>query len=259
MRIGWMPRHSLIAGLVLSLPFVASCGQPTKTTPSPEVVDTAEAVATRVSFDAKFSETPVPDDEDPPPITLDARIFGQGPTGVILAHMRPSDQTSWFPFATRLAEDGAFTVLTFDFRGYGESTGEKDFDKIALDLDAAYRYMTDERGIDKVFLVGASMGGTASLILAAEKKVAGVVAISAPAEFQYLDALEPSKKITAPKLFISSEGDVPAIRSQEQFMEAAPDPKAQVVYPGEEHGTELFDSEYAGAFEAKLVAFLKQY
>lgn len=259
MRIGWMPRPSLIAGLLLSLPFVTSCGEPTKTTPSPEVVDTAEAVATRVSFDAEFAATPVPDDEEPPEITLDARIFGQGPTGVILAHMRPSDQTSWFPFATRLAKDGAFTVLTFDFRGYGESTGEKEFDKIDLDVEAAYRYMTEERGIDKVFLVGASMGGTASLIVAAEEEVAGVVAISAPADFQYLDALEPSTEITAPKLFISSEGDVPAIRSQEQFMEVAPDPKEQVIYPGEEHGTALFDGEYAGAFEAKLIGFLKQY
>lgn len=255
---GRKPRLALILGLTLALSLIAGCGEPTKTTPSPEAVDTAEAIATRVMFDAEFSATPVAG-ADQKQITLDGRIFGDGPTGVILAHMRPSDQTSWFPFATRLAADGEFTALTFDFRGYGDSAGDKEFDKIDLDVEAAYRYMTGVRGIKKVFLVGASMGGTASLIVGAEVAVAGVVTISAPADFQYLDALEPAAKITAPKLFVSSEGDVPANRSQEQFMEVAPDPKEQVIYPGDAHGTTLLDGDYGPALEAKLLAFLKEH
>jgi hypothetical protein len=31
--------------------------------------------------------------------TLDCRLFGSGSTAILLAHMRPSDQTSWFEFA----------------------------------------------------------------------------------------------------------------------------------------------------------------
>lgn len=114
------------------------CGDANTTAePSPEAVDTAEAIARDVRIPSKFSTTPVPEDgEREEEIVLDGRVFGDGPTGVILVHMRPSDQTAWFPYATKLAETGDFTVLTFDFRGYGESTGEKEFDRLDTDLQA---------------------------------------------------------------------------------------------------------------------------
>ena len=38
--------------------------------------------------------------------------------------MYPSDQTSWYAAAKRLADEG-YLVLTFDFSGYGESGGTK--------------------------------------------------------------------------------------------------------------------------------------
>ena len=49
-------------------------------------------------------------------VELDGRLFGEGGTGVVLAHMRPADQRSWYAFARRLADQG-YLVLTFDFRG----------------------------------------------------------------------------------------------------------------------------------------------
>ena len=45
---------------------------------------------------------------------------------VILSHMRPNDQSAWFSFAETVADHG-YAVLTFDFRGYGISPGDKDF------------------------------------------------------------------------------------------------------------------------------------
>ena len=39
-------------------------------------------------------------------VTLEGRLFGDGSTGVVLSHMRPADQRSWFAFANRLADDG---------------------------------------------------------------------------------------------------------------------------------------------------------
>jgi alpha/beta superfamily hydrolase len=236
--------------------FLAGCGDPRSSTPSPEAVATAEAVARTVTFDAQYSTTPERGDEEEDPIVLDARVFGDGPVGVILAHMRPADQSSWYPFATELARSGEFTVMTFDFRGYGESTGEKQFDRIDTDLQAAYEYMRDGLGRDRIFLVGASMGGTASLVVAAREEIEGVVSISSPGQFPPLDAVETVDRISAPKLFITAEDDVPAFRSQEAFWEAAREPKLQHIYGGDEHGTALFDGAHAADIKARLVAFL---
>jgi pimeloyl-ACP methyl ester carboxylesterase len=233
-----------------------ACGDPTSSTPSPEVVATAEAVARTVSFTAQYSTTPESDDAEKDPIVLDARVFGSGATGVILAHMRPADQSSWFPFATELAKTGDYTVLTFDFRGYGESTGEKQFDRIDTDLQAAYEYMRDVLDVDRIYLVGASMGGTASLVVASRVNVAGVISISSPGQFPPLDAVETVDDISAPKLFITAEDDVPAFRSQEDFWEAATGTKAQHIYDGDEHGTALLDGPHAADLRARLLAFL---
>src|SRR5262245_39868702 len=66
-------------------------------------------------------------------VALAGRLFGPdtATTGVVLAHMLPADQSSWFDFADRLGGSG-YRVLTFDFRGYcpggvaGCSEGRKD-------------------------------------------------------------------------------------------------------------------------------------
>jgi pimeloyl-ACP methyl ester carboxylesterase len=50
-------------------------------------------------------------------VALEGRLFGHGTSAVVLSHMLPADQRSWFDFADRLAEQG-YLVLTFDFRGY---------------------------------------------------------------------------------------------------------------------------------------------
>jgi pimeloyl-ACP methyl ester carboxylesterase len=171
--------------------------------------------------------------------------------------MRPSDQTSWFPFATTLAETGDYTVLTFDFRGYGESTGDKQFDRIDTDLESAFEYMRDALSIEEIFIIGASMGGTAALIAGERLSVAGIVSISSPSQFPPLDAEATVGGITAPKLFITSEDDVPAERSQEQFWELAQEPKEQVIYEGDAHGTDIFDSPNGKALEQRLLDFLE--
>jgi pimeloyl-ACP methyl ester carboxylesterase len=212
--------RTLLLLLALSA-FVTGCGDAVTSEPSPEVVATAEAEARDITIIAPVSTTPTSDDDDKQPISLDGRLFGRGETGVILAHMRPADQTSWYPFAQVLADTGRYTVMTFDFRGYGDSTGEKQFDRIDTDLEAAYEYMRDVLGFDRVFLVGASMGGTASLVVGSRVPVEGVISISSPEQFPPIDATLTVGGITAPKLFVSSEDDVPAMRAQEKFWDLA--------------------------------------
>jgi pimeloyl-ACP methyl ester carboxylesterase len=247
-----------LPALLAVLAFVlAACGQTTGSTPSPEAIETAESLSRDVTIDAPFSTTPVSGGaENDMPIVLHGRLFGHGPTGVILAHMRPADQTAWFPYATELAARGGFTVLTFDFRGYGESTGDKEFDHVDTDLAAAYDYMRDDLGISRIFLVGASMGGTASLIVGTRRDVAGVVSISSPSEFQTMDALAAVGSLDVPKLFVTSEDDVPAKRSLDEMLEEAPEPKQQQVYDGDAHGTDLLVSPHAADLQQRITAFV---
>ena len=83
-----------------------------------------------------------------------------------------------------------------------------------------------------------------------------VISISSPGQFPPLDAVETVGEITAPKLFVTSEDDVPQFRSQEAFWEAAREPKIQHIYEGDAHGTALFDGIHAADFKARLLAFL---
>ncbi len=71
-------------------------------------------------------------------IELNGNIFGSGNKWVILSHMYPTDQTSWFEFAEILIlEEDGYSVLTYDFRGYGKSGGSQDISKLDIDLAAA--------------------------------------------------------------------------------------------------------------------------
>ena len=94
-------------------------------------------------------------------VRLAGRLFGPdtATAGVVLAHMLPSDQSSWFDFADRLSREG-YRVLTFDFRGYcpggdaGCSRGQKDVASIWKDVLAAeariggdLRHLSPERHI----------------------------------------------------------------------------------------------------------------
>lgn len=191
-------------------------------------------------------------------IVLNGTLFGaEHGTLVILSHMRQNDQTGWFPFAEELTDHG-YAALTLNFRGYGASEGDQDFSKLDEDLAAAVRYMRS-LGRQRIFLIGASMGGTAALVVASrESDISGVVAISAPSEFEEQDALAAVPQISAPKLFITSEDDTAAMLALNDLFGAAGEPKESEVYTGNAHGTNLFDSEHADALRERVLAFLEE-
>ena len=189
-------------------------------------------------------------------VTLSGRVFGSGTRGVVLAHMYPTDQSSWYATAAELAGDG-FLVLTFDFRGYGTSTGTKQIDRIDEDLHAA---VVEIRmlGAEKVGLVGASMGGTAAVIVAATDPVDAVVTLSAPVEFQGLSAREVVTRVRPPKLFMAAEGDEGAQGARDMYR-AAPEPREMELFPGTAHGTELLSGPGSEQVRARLFSFLLQH
>lgn len=240
-------RFSLVCGLLLAL-LTVGCAE--------KAVAPGETLITPPGETENVGIVVIEDE-----IVLNGHLFGaQNEVVVILSHMRPNDQTAWFSFAQELAEEG-YAALTFDFRGYGETGGDKDFDRLDEDLSAAVRYMRD-RGKRQIFLVGASMGGTASLVVAAQREVAGVVAVSAPAQFEDQDALSAVPGVTVPKLFLASEDDTAALISLEELLAAAGEPKGSQIYTGSAHGTNLFQrdqSEHAAAVRERIFQFLREH
>lgn len=165
-------------------------------------------------------------------------IFGDGEIAVILSHMRGRNQTSWFPFA-RLASTSGYKVMTFDFRGYGKSTGTRDT-RMDRDLEAAVAYVR-AKGAKQVILIGASMGGTAAIEIASEIDVQGVAALSPPTSFGRINALGAVSSMLIPLLLIVAEND-PPFTSSAREIETAAAATQFLELPGQEHGTNLYSA-----------------
>jgi len=176
--------------------------------------------------------------------------------GVVLAHMgaHGADQSSWTSFAEHIAGRG-FGALTFNFR--------EDRSKLDLDVRAAIGLLRDQ-GYQRIICIGASMGGTACLKAAMDTDLAGVVVISSlwttgsgPIGGALIVSREELAQLTLPKLFVTTEKDgngVPA--TMKAMYEAAPEPKAFEIFPGEMHGTDIFVTPQGDEFRDLLVDFL---
>ncbi|MGH2637577.1 MAG: alpha/beta hydrolase family protein, partial [Actinomycetota bacterium] len=198
-------------------------------------------------------------------VRLEGRLFGEGDAAVVLSHMRPADQTSWFRFADRLADDG-YLVLTYNFRGYcpggtgGCSGGERDIGAIWQDVVGAIDYVRS-RGATSVSLVGASMGGTASLVAAAHEgvDVRAIVTLSAPGSVEGLVADGTLlSTITSGKLFIAGVGDAPAAADAESLYAQSPPPKRVEVVPADDHGTDLLTGGQGEVVRRLIETYLAQ-
>jgi len=192
-------------------------------------------------------------------ININGNIFGNFNRLVILSHMFPTDQTSWIKFAKFLNEND-ISALTYDFRGYGKSGGEKDIPDTYKDLEAALKFL-NQYSLDKIYLMGASMGGTASILVASESDANGVITISAPDEFEGLSAKEAIKNLKCPKLFIASKNDTYAFESMNFFYDNSDEPKEKLALDGKSHGTFIFDEEPENGDKIKesVITFLKSF
>jgi len=186
--------------------------------------------------------------------TLTGHLFGSGRVGVTLGHMFPADATSWYPSARRIAKAG-YMALAFNFRGYGDSVGSKQVVKAPIDVAAAKRYL-ERRGARDIAFVGASMGGTASLVSAEGSDALAVVAISAPSRFMGLDAIGVATRIQRPVLLMASRNDDAAFQSVEELERALPNPDTK-IYDGDAHGTNLLDARPEAVDE--VISFLERY
>jgi pimeloyl-ACP methyl ester carboxylesterase len=233
------PVVAVLLAVTLALP---SCGR------GEELRSEALASSTSVTFEADGVE-------------LGGRLFGtdDATAGVVLAHMLPADQSAWFETAAALGEEG-YRVLTFNFRGYcpggdaGCSTGDKDVDAADDDLRAALAALRD-RGVAEVALVGASMGGTAALIVASDEGVGveAVVTLSAPQRIGDLVVLPDAlAALTAAKLYVAGTGDATAAEAAQAFYDGSQQPKRFELVTTDDHGTDLLDGNQGSRVESLI-------
>ena len=167
-----------------------------------------------------------------------------------------------------------FSVLAYDYGGYGYSEGRPSQQRIYADVEAMWSYLIGERGIEPemIVLFGRSLGGSATAHLASKVKPAAVVLEStftsipdvvrslplgfllAPCVRHPLPSIEKIKDIHAPLLVIhSKEDDIIPYELGRALFEAANSPKTFFeIRGGHNDGFVLSMKNYMEAWELFL-------
>jgi pimeloyl-ACP methyl ester carboxylesterase len=240
--VGAIARFRFVAALAVTALFLSSCGGGSSAASSAAV-----GASTPVTFKTADG------------VKLAGRLFGPpgADAGVVLAHMLPADQRSWFAFAQRLAEHG-YRVLTFDFRGYcpggdgGCSEGVKQIEAAPTDVAAAVDVLRAD-GVQRVGIAGASMGGIAALLAAAAdpRGIQAVVTLSAPQVLSGL-AVGPDvlQQVTGAKLYIAGLGDpAGAAAAADALLATSPPPAEEKIVTDDAHGTDLLSAAQGEAVQ----------
>lgn len=201
-------------------------------------------------------------------IQLAGRLFGPdtASAGIVLSHMVPSDQSAWFDFADRLGVAG-YRVLTFDLRGTcpggdaGCSKGAKAPQGAWLDVLAAAKYLRAQ-GVSRIGFVGAGVGGTASLVAAAQQPtgVEAVITLSAGLDTDGLAAgPDVMQTVAAAKLFLAGDDDTLGAESAQSFYDSSLPPKDVELLTTADHGTDLLIGNQGEKARDLILGWLTRY
>jgi pimeloyl-ACP methyl ester carboxylesterase len=144
-------------------------------------------------------------------LSLAGAVVGSGPVGAVLIHEFPLDYCGWWPYARYLSHRGV-QALAFDLRCFGSSPCPNGRGHAVTDVAAAVAELR-RRGVRRVALVGASMGGSIAVVAAAQLHPAAVVDLSGERNTTGLtpgidaNAGAAARRVTAPSLFAVAHGD----------------------------------------------------
>jgi len=174
----------------------------------------------------------------------------------------------------RLFHELGLNVLLYDYRGYGQSTGQASEEGLYRDMEAVWQFATQTQGVpdEQIVLFGRSLGGAPSTYLATRENPGALVLDSAftsvpdVAAHHYpflpvrqlatlsFDSEARLPEVTAPVLVLHSPDDeVIPFSHGERLYEVANEPKAFLQLEGG-HNEAFFRSEHI--YRTELVAFL---
>jgi pimeloyl-ACP methyl ester carboxylesterase len=137
-------------------------------------------------------------------------------------------------------QNKGFSVLAYDYRGYGTSDGTPSERNTYEDAEAVYEYLAGKLGCppDRIIALGRSLGGAAAMHLACREKLAGLILESSFVTafrvtthipllpFDKLRNIDKIRQVQCPVLVIHGRDDktIP-FRHGEKLFEAANEPK----------------------------------
>ena len=178
--------------------------------------------------------------------------------GILLSHMCDGKgREAWDGLATRLAQAG-FHVLTWNYRGVGESEGEQFRGgnmqqvleywrtKWGPDAEAALAYLTAQPGVSKTVIGagGASCGVYVSLVLAGRHpaEVKTLVLLAGPVDAETRAFVEKQESLSI--LGVTSEEDPRSTAWTKEITTASKNPATKLVtYKDAGHGTQMLTKE----------------
>lgn len=153
----------------------------------------------------------------------------------------------------RFYEQG-YSVLTYDYRGYGLSEGKATEENTYRDAESVYNYLVSRLHVPpaKIIVMGRSLGGGVAVELAMNKPVAGlimqstfisinrVVAGGQAVPFDKFKSISKIGNVNCPTLIIHGTADSRIkIWHGEKLYEAAKQPKAYLWVEGADHEDDI--------------------
>lgn len=176
---------------------------------------------------------------------------------ILFSHGNAEDIGIIEPFTWRLRDLG-LSVLTYDYQGYGTSSGSPSEENAYAAIDAAYDYLLTEKRLDpkRIILHGRSLGGGVAVDLASRKPVAGLILESTFTSafrvitrypilpFDKFENIKKIDKVTCPVLLIHGTSDwtIPSYHGQRLF-ERANEPKQSLWVEGAGHNNVVYTDE----------------
>ena len=169
---------------------------------------------------------------------------GSGLVGIVVDHQSGQNLCDSMTWADTFAAEGYLAIAPSLDESYQ-----------VPETEAAVGYLRSH-GATRIVLLGASMGGTAVLVTAAQLQppVQAVISVSGPASYTPLDASVTAPKLTVP-VFYSAGADDESFASDETAMyraTAGKDKALDIVPDNSDHGFDLL-----GALLNKINAFIR--
>ena len=185
---------------------------------------------------------------------------------ILFSHGNAEDLGNVFPFMQQFQPLG-YSVLMYDYRGYGTSEGSPSVHKAYEDIDAAYRWLVEEKKIDPktIIVQGRSVGGGPSCWLAAHREVGGLVlestftsafrvkTIIPLVPWDKFNNLRYIKQTTCPVFIMHGTQDsVLPFRHGKKLYDAAPEKKMHLWINDAEHSDYAYvaGDDYIASFQA---------
>lgn len=161
---------------------------------------------------------------------------------MLLLHECDMDRKSWESFATSLVNEGIH-VLTFDYRGYGESPAKGNlYEHVAADVDSALAKLLSQPGVDsrKIAAGGASCGvGNAMQLAIRNNNIKALFLLTGPIPGEGVAYIKSHPDV--PIFAIENGDEVAAVKELDAIIKNSKNPATTMkAYTNGSHGVPIF-------------------